>query len=329
MLFHEKLALIKEIISVTGTALAREAGLAPSCVCRYLSAKNSPFRGGGAVTRLSRAAAALAPGGRELNALREAAEARADEKTADAVERWLNAPDSGLREKKPQETHAPAARVGIAAKLALLMDAFGTSNAELARYANLDGSSVSRYRSGKRSVRSDDPILRSFCSYFAVLCKSRGVPEALAGELNASDGGCGECEALAARLLEWICEDSAKRPWLSRGLLEGADSAAAPAREAAPAAEGGVETGGRVYSGAEGLLAAVGEFAREAGGDGRPRDVYVYTSYLSWFSREPRFSGACAELMRGMMERGHKITSVHNIGFDADEKRPQHRLRRG
>ena len=58
MLFHEKLALIKEIISVTGTALAREAGLAPSCVCRYLSAKNSPFRGGGAVTRLSRAAAA-------------------------------------------------------------------------------------------------------------------------------------------------------------------------------------------------------------------------------------------------------------------------------
>lgn len=319
MLFHEKLALIKEIISVTGTALAREAGLAPSCVCRYLSAKNSPFRGGGAVTRLSRAAAALAPGGRELNALREAAEARADEKTADAVERWLNAPDSGLREKKPQETHAPAARVGIAAKLALLMDSFGTSNAELARYANLDGSSVSRYRSGKRSVRSDDPILRSFCSYFAVLCKSRGVPEALAGELNASDGGCGECEALAARLLEWICEDSAKRPWLSRGLLEGADSAAAPAREAAPAAEGGVETGGRVYSGAEGLLAAVGEFAREAGGDGRPRDVYVYTSYLSWFSREPRFSGACAELMRGMMERGHKITSVHNIGFDADE----------
>lgn len=319
MLFHEKLALIKEIISVTGTALAREAGLAPSCVCRYLSAKNSPFRGGGAVTRLSRAAAALAPGGRELNALREAAGARADEKTADAVERWLNAPDSGLREKKPQETHAPAARVGIAAKLALLMDSFGTSNAELARYANLDGSSVSRYRSGKRSVRSDDPILRSFCSYFAVLCKSRGVPEALAGELNASDGGCGECEALAARLLEWICEDSAKRPWLSRGLLEGADSAAAPAREAAPAAEGGVETGGRVYSGAEGLLAAVGEFAREAGGDGRPRDVYVYTSYLSWFSREPRFSGACAELMRGMMERGHKITSVHNIGFDADE----------
>ena len=319
MLFHEKLALIKEIISVTGTALAREAGLAPSCVCRYLSAKNSPFRVGGAVTRLSRAAAALAPGGRELNALREAAGARADEKTADAVERWLNAPDSGLREKKPQETHAPAARVGIAAKLALLMDSFGTSNAELARYANLDGSSVSRYRSGKRSVRSDDPILRSFCSYFAVLCKSRGVPEALAGELNASDGGCGECEALAARLLEWICEDSAKRPWLSRGLLEGADSAAAPAREAAPAAEGGVETGGRVYSGAEGLLAAVGEFAREAGGDGRPRDVYVYTSYLSWFSREPRFSGACAELMRGMMERGHKITSVHNIGFDADE----------
>lgn len=199
------------------------------------------------------------------------------------------------------------------------MDAFGTSNAELARYANLDGSSVSRYRSGKRSVRSDDPILRSFCSYFAVLCKSRGVPEALAGELNASDGGCGECEALAARLLEWICEDSAKRPWLSRGLLEGADSAAAHAREAAPAAEGGVETGGRVYSGTEGLLAAVGEFARAAGGDGRPRDVYVYTSYLSWFSREPRFSGTCAELMRGMMERGHKITSVHNIGFDADE----------
>ena len=47
MLFHEKLALIKEIISATGTALAKEAGIAPSCVCRYLSAKNSPSASAG------------------------------------------------------------------------------------------------------------------------------------------------------------------------------------------------------------------------------------------------------------------------------------------
>lgn len=318
MLFYEKLALIKEIISVTGTALAREAGLAPSCVCRYLSAKNSPFRYGGAVARLSRAAAALAPGAKELEALRGAAGARADEKTAEAVERWLNAADSGLREKKRAEASAPAVRVGISAKLGALMEAFGTTNAELARYANVDGSSVSRYRSGKRCVRSDDPILRSFCAFFAFLCKSRGVPQNLAAELDA--GGAEEDgEALAARLLEWMCEDSAKRPWLSSGLLEGAEARGGAEKTAAPSGASGVETRGRVYAGTEGALAAAAEFARAAGEGGETRDMYLYTSYLSSFSREPRFADAFAELMQGMIERGHKIKSVHNIGFDSGE----------
>ncbi len=318
MLFYKKLALIKEIISVTGAALAREAGLAPSCVCRYLSAKNSPFRYGAAVARLSRAAAALAPGAKELDALRAAAGARADEKTAEAVERWFNAADSGLREKKRAEASAPAVRVGIAEKLSALMEAFGTTNAELARYANVDGSSVSRYRRGKRSVRSDDPILRSFCVYFAFLCKSRGVPQNLAGELNAGGAGDDE-EALAARLMEWICEDSAKRQWLSSALLEGAETSG-NAKEAAEASGVScVETRGRVYVGTEGVLAAAAEFARAAKEGGKPRDIYLYTSYLSSFSREPRFAGAFAELMRGMMERGHRIKSVHNIGFDTEE----------
>ena len=274
MLFHEKLALIKKIISATGTAFAKEAGIAPSCICRYLSAQNSPFRFSGAVTRLSRAAASLARGERELEALREAAAAREGEETAAAVERWLNAADSGLREKKSAGRPAPAARVGIAAKLGLLMDSFHTSNAELARYANLDGSSVSRYRSGKRGVRTDDPILRSFCTYFAFLCKSRGVPEALAGELNAADGSEIDCEAVAARLFEWICEDSHDGRRILRGLLSGAKPAERGAVRPSPPAACGAATGGRVYTGAEGVLAAVSDFARAAGAGGEARDIY-------------------------------------------------------
>ena len=319
MLFHQKLALIKEIISATGTALASEAGLAPSCVCRYLSAKNLPFRYGDAVARLSHAAAALAPSEKELDALREAAGARADENTAEAVARWLNAADSGLREKKRAEAAPPAARVGIAAKLNALMEAFGTTNVELARYANVDCSSVSRYRNGKRSVHSDDPILSSFCTYFAFLCKSRGVPQNLAGELNAGGGAEDSGEALAARLMEWICDDSAKRQWLSRRLIEGAQTPDGAENAAAAPCASGVETRGRVYTGAEGALAAAAEFARATGESGELCDMYLYTSYLSSFSREPSFAAAFAELMHGMVERGHRIKSVHNIGFDAEE----------
>ena len=318
MFFHEKLALIKEIISATGTALAKEAGLAPSCVCRYLSAKNSPFRFSGAVTRLSRAAAALAPGGRELNALREAAEALADEKTADAVERWLNAPDSGLREKKPAETHAPAARVGIAAKLALLMDSFHTSNAELARYANLDGLvrlPLPQREAQRPQRRPDSAQLLLIFRRPVQIARRAGSPcrrTERIGRLRRVRGAGRAASGMDMRRFRKKAVALA-RPARRRGFRR------SPPCDAAPAAEGGVETGGRVYSGADGALAAAGRFARAAGEGGRPRDVYVYTSYLSWFSRGPRFSGVCAGLMRGMMERGHKITSVHNIGFDADE----------
>ncbi len=120
MLFCEKLALIKETISSTGAALANEAGLAPSCVCRYLSAKNSPFRYGDAVARLARAAAVLAAGPGAAEALREAASARDGEKTPDAVERWLNGADSGLREKK-SAVGPPSPKVDFADKLGVLM----------------------------------------------------------------------------------------------------------------------------------------------------------------------------------------------------------------
>lgn len=320
MLFHEKLAYIKEVVSASGTALAKEAGLAPSCICRYLSAKNAPFRSSGTVARIARAAAALAPGEKELNALRGAASARGGEKTQDAVERWLNEADSGLRERKGSARTAPPERVGVSTKLELLMDAFGTSNAELARYANVDGSSISRYRRGRRSLRRDDPILRSLCLYFAFLCKSRGVPGALAGELDAGGAGDIDEEAAAARLFDWMCEDCEERRNLAHGLLENmesADSAMTALKDAARL--GALETGGRVYTGAGGVLAAVEEFADAAGEGGEPRDIYVYTSYLSWFSREPRFAGACAELIHRMLERGNRVVSVHNIGFDAEE----------
>ena len=320
MLFHEKLALIKEITSASGTAIAKEAGLASSCVSRYLSSKNAPFRFGDTVTRVAHAAAALASGAKERGALREAASAREEERTADAVERWLNEADSGLREKKSADAAKSPGRVGIAAKLDALMNAFRTTNAELARYANADGSSISRYRSGKRSVRRDDPILRSFCRYFAFLCQSRGVPSALADEIGASAAAGEEAEALAARLFDWMCEDCGGRRGLARSLLKSMESARGAADEAEPPPSGGArETNVRLYSGAGGVLAAAGDFARAAGEDGEPRGIYVYTSYLSWFAREPRFAGSCAALLRGMAERGHKVKSVHNIGFDAEE----------
>lgn len=116
--------------------------------------------------------------------------------------------------------------------------------------------------------------------------------------------------------MEWICEDSAKRPWLSGGLLKRADAPGNVEKAADVPRVGGVATRGRAYSGAAGKLAAAAQFVCEADG---PRDVYIYMSYIGSFSCGPLFAAVFAELMRGMTESGHKIKSVRNIGFDAGE----------
>ncbi len=144
------------------------------------------------------------------------------------------------------------------------------------------------------------------------MCKSRGVPLAVAKELEAGGNDDADCETLAARLFEWMCEDAEDRRWLSRGLLDAALHGGA----SAPCIDEGVDMRGRVYLDAGGVSAAFGELARSSG---ERAVVYIYTSYLWRPAQELHFDGACAELMRVMMGRGHKIKSVHNIGFDAED----------
>ena len=328
MLFHEKLSLLKEAIAATSSALARSSGLDASCVCRYLGAKHKPPRYGKTVAYLASGAAKLAENGDRVGELRKLVGAHREEVLHDAVARWLNADDSSLREKKRPEPQASLRgrkkkqRAGTAQKFSLLMETFKTSNAAVARYVNVDSSSISRYRSGRRGMGTDDPILRDVCRYFAFLCRSHGIPKELSEELRVPADEAADEEYITAKLFEWFRESGSAAP--TRLLLQGIDSAEprglSPNEKNGKAAQAeGVKFTEEIFRGADGVYSAFLKFTETILAAKEPADIRVCASDFSWFARSPRFRGGWTALMREILSRGHRIKVIHDLNLDADE----------
>ena len=325
MLFHEKLSLIKETLAVTSSALARGSGLDPSCICRYLGEKHKPPRYSKAVAQIAAGAAKLASSDKKARDLRKLAGGRKDEMLPEALARWLNDSDSGLKERSRPEPRPPVRsmkkklRTETAQRLDLLINTFKTSNAALARYVNLDSSSISRYRSGRRGIGLEDPVLRELCRYFAFLCRSQGIPKELAAEISVSPDEAANDEYMTAKLFEWFREAGSAAP--TGVLLQGIDSA--KTHKALPhvrteKAES-VKYAGEMFYGADGVYAAFLKFTKTVLAGKKPTNIHIFASDFSWFARAPLFRDGWTALMQEMLSRGHRVRIIHNLNLDADE----------
>ncbi len=325
MLFHEKLSLIKETLSVTSSALACSSGLDPSCICRYLGEKHKPPRHSKAVAQIAAGAAKLAGSDKKARSLRKLAEGRNDEMLHEALARWLNDSDSGLKERKRPKPRPPVRslkkkqRTETAQRLDLLINTFKTSNAALARYVDLDSSSISRYRSGRRGIGLEDPVLRALCRYFAFLCRSQGIPKELAAEIGVSPDEAANDEYMTAKLFEWFREAGAAAP--TGVLLRGIDSAkthkALPQARAEKAKS--VKYAGEIFYGADGVYAAFLKFTKTVLACKKPTNIHIFASDFSWFARAPLFRDGWTALMQEMLSRGHRVRIIHDLDLDADE----------
>ncbi|MEG1911735.1 MAG: hypothetical protein RRY12_08785 [Cloacibacillus sp.] len=325
MRFHEKLFLVKEILGATSAELARGSELDPSSISRYLGARHKPARHGTAVAQIAAGAAKLADCDKTTHELRKVAGADKDEVLYDAIARWLNADDSELIEIKRKEPRPSVRsankkqRVGTAQRLCLLMDSFNTTNAALARYVNVDSSSISRYRSGSRCIGLEDPILRELCRYFAFLCRSQGIPKELSAEIRVSTEEAGNDEYMTAKLFEWFREtrDAAR----TNILLEGIDSAEAPKATRHVGAEktASVQYMEEIAHGFDGVYEAFLKFTKTILASKEPVNINICASDFSWFARAPLFRDGWTALMQVMLSGGHRIRIIHDLNLDAEE----------
>ncbi len=325
MLFHEKLSLLKEALGTTSSALARSSGLDASCICRYLGAKTQPPRYGKAVASIAAGAAKLAVDDKRVRELRKKIGAYKEEMLQEALVRWLNAADSSLKERKHPEPRKPLRGMkkkliaDTAQRLDLLMETFKTSNAALARYVNVDGSSISRYRRGRRGVGLEDPVLRDICRYFAFVCRSQGIPKELSAEINVSPDEAANEEYMTAKLFAWFREAGSAEH--TRHLLQGIDAAEAQDLSFRAKIEKTESTRltEEISYGADGVYSFFLKFTKMILASKEPLSIHICASDFSWFACAPRFRDDWRTLMQDILSRGHRIKIIHNLSLDADE----------
>ena len=206
-----------------------------------------------------------------------------------------------------------------AQRLDLLMETFKTSNAALARYVNVDGYSISRYRRGRRGVGLEDPVLRDICRYFAFVCRSQGIPKELSAEINVSPDEAANEEYMTAKLFAWFREAGSAEH--TRHLLQGIDAAEAQDLSFRAKIEKTESTRltEEISYGADGVYSFFLKFTKMILASKEPLSIHICASDFSWFACAPRFRDDWRTLMQDILSRGHRIKIIHNLSLDADE----------
>ncbi|MEG1603823.1 MAG: hypothetical protein RRY12_03050 [Cloacibacillus sp.] len=335
MLFYEKLSAIKQLLNVTNSEIAKASGLDASCVSRCSRAGYVPSRFSSSIRRMANGIASLTEAREAKDSIRELCVAFKSENLTAALLRWLNADDSGL---KKERAVAGARKKGgdkkikqaeselISQKLDYIMEVLGASNSSLARYINVDSSSISRYRRCKRNTNAMEPTIKESCRYFAFLCRSQGIPAALAEVAGIKKEESADEESVAAKLFEWFFSGSKARldsTQLFFSQIETIEETTEnetylDAEAAGPPAER-VSLSEEMYFGQSGIRAAFAKFASAVMKCDRPAELCVYAADFSWFARDAAFCREWSSIMLDIAAKGHKIKVIHHLGLEIEE----------
>lgn len=325
MLFSEKLKAIKRLLQATNVELARAAGVDASCICRCANGSYVPSKNSRIVNRIADGTAKLTDK-KKTAELRSLCGGEESQSTRDALLAWFNAEDSGLKKERGAKRKSAAGREGkkaesarLSQRLAFLMDTLEISNASLARYVNVDSSTISRYRTGKRSLRTQESLLREFCRYFAVVCRSRRDNDRLLSALKLGKEELRDEASAELKFFEWLRRDDASHLASTHDFLAGVATAGKEKAEGearARAKRSGVTVTEEMFCGAEGVTEALARFSECAASEkGR---VCLYAADSSWFGHDERLTREWSALLAGIIAAGGRIKVIHSLSSDVD-----------
>ncbi len=328
MLFHEKIGLVLKELGVSRTELARASGLDASLISRFYNGERIPSRFSPQLDKLSMGVAALALKQKSQNkicALCGAPECGEVSAISDAVNAWINMPDSSLRPQRAHKLQRPLVSTqhhgegAFAEKLDALIRAAEVTNTSLARHLNVDASLISRFRSGVRVPGANKRLVANICTFFSLRDYTSRQRRALFGILRMEPTE--DREALLDALRSYLQAGSANTDCVYvDDLLETLDSMRPALVNLAP-----VQTDDPVtlhsgvmdiYQGNAGLRRAAARLIESICADGNVRELRMFSDLdIQWVLEDEAFLNAWPEQLKRIMDQGTRITFI--ISMDA------------
>ncbi len=316
MSFDQRLNLIFDVIGCSNAGIARAARIDPSLISRFRTGARIPRRSPQQLARLCEglASAALEKGAVEYLKERCGLPGRAG--LAEELGAFLMPVGHG--EGKD------GGNLPFHEKLSLLMAMTGTASVRLAEALDIDGSLVSRYKSGKRLPPRDGGLLERLSGYLYGRVLERGCESGLAELMKVPEDRIGR-EGFVSRFAAWL-RGGAEADIVSiiDGLLESVSELPPPdgESECAAAIVREVLSGGTAErGGAEGLRQAVlrllcGELAAPAGDGG----IRLYGNFrLRAVFGEPEYVKKAGLVVGALLSRGCRLQYVNDMDPGLEE----------
>lgn len=326
--FNEWLDGLMSALALTNTVVARHGGLDPSTVSRYRSGTRTPLPDCRALRQL-------------VFGLYEAAVA--ENKTDDLslyisgagnrllFDRLLDVANKIAHRHATPKAPDDRCHETFSIRFDRLMQHLGLSNVQLARKVNLDTSLISRWRTGARLPKKDNPSLVATADYLWQLltqiedfAKDRAHKALISKIENSRKSRREEPEEALDKtdlLLHYLTAGGDRQDKLNQtvdAILEKIShwqgTATIPSIETRPGAETRADTR-TLYQGIVGLREAVIRFLSDAAYSETPRQLKLFSNQsMAWLSRDPAFAKKWAMLMGMVLARGHKIEIIHHLG---------------
>lgn len=329
MLFCEKVRVLLKELGVARTALARAAGLDASLISRFYSGERVPSRFSSQLDKLSMGVAVLAlqhDAYPRICALCGVPESTDVSVLADAVNSWINMPDSELRPRrahKPQQSMQCSVQQkedgAFAEKLDALMRAAEVTNTELARYLNVDASLISRFRAGVRRPDANERIVANICTFFSLREYTPKQREAVFHTLRRGNTEDKEALLAALRVYLQVSGIDEGRVYVDN-LLETLDSMRIDPAVSAPIQPSGHELKLQegdldIYHGNAGLRCAMLRMLECMLEDGNVKEFRLFSDLdLQWALEDEAFLNVWPAQLKRLMEQGTRFTLVLSMG---------------
>ncbi|HHX38277.1 MAG TPA: hypothetical protein GX717_09900, partial [Clostridiaceae bacterium] len=354
--FHNWFDALMQVLGCTNVDVAQLGGIDPSLVSRFRRGQRRPAANLKQLKRLIDGVFAAAEQQHALETLQsflaEHTFGEPDVSIASEIASHIEPDRSSLYQTLfAQAVHvlrySPNPRMSVAdelttpscipARLSQLMQLVSVTNSRLAHELKVDNSLVSRWRSGARPLRADNPVLDRLTDYFANLIVGQAADgnETLVQNLHqllqTEDGTIQlipetmltlEADSLAALLRQWLLSDltpADNGKQRIRRLLEKLDS-----WQGVPHFQGDfpLEVANvpsiaqkNSYQGVSGIREAVIRFLSDVALSSQQRHIKLFSNQvIDWLVGDPTFLRVWSCLMYLVLVRGHKIEIIHHLG---------------
>lgn len=318
-MFRERLNEIIKAIGVSNGTLAEHMGCDRSIVSRLRTGNRTPLSTGSTVQRLVRALYEYAD---ETNAVPElcaavGCEPDGHDTVVAALTEYLC---EGVESRRRTRRRGSPAFRSFGEKLSGSMELGEFTNIRLAKALSLDASTISRFRSGLRTPRSNMRLVNTLCALIYDRITELGKLKELS-ELTGIHPDLLSPETYR----QWLCDfesgdtgDEAERLLETIDAFEFSPAAQLPDARELITDELLNETAAD-YFGTEGLRRAVLRFLGTVVARGG-RELWLYSDQnMDWMVGDPVFRMKWASLMLATVKSGVRIRIIHNVDRDVGE----------